>query len=433
MYYHKTRPLPFIGLEMKCPIPHIALLLLLCLFAKPMDGQEDYYWNSNNNMMMEFRGHYGLFYHHHFEMERFNAKFSAFEVSLFQKTYGEKAWQSLYNYPYIGCTFYSSQLGDFEELGSVYALYPFINYPLLFSEKSELTFKFGVGLSYLTNKFDHLENPYNFSIGSHLNGAVNLSFEYRQRLSRRLQTAASFGLTHFSNGATKSPNYGLNIFSGGLGLAFYLNEPRLPYTPASRPEYYKFEFDGKKWYCIDLDYAIGVKDVSQTFGKNEQYLVHDLSVRFLVQFTTCSRAGLSLSWVKDNSDKALAPNPPHYEKEYQLIKPNIGLCYSMTMDKLSYLFEVGAHLDLRYKSGHSNFINEYFLKPLNMATDMRKGSFYQKIMLRYEVHENVFASLALTTHVARADFLCLGIGYRFNNKYYLNKHEKSSNRPPGLD
>ena len=68
-----------------------------------------------------------------------------------------------------------------------------------------------------------------------------------------------------------------------------------------------------------------------------------------------------------------------------------------------------------------------------MATDMRKGSFYQKVMLRYEVHENIFASIALTTHVARADFLCLGIGYRFNNKYYLNKHEKSSQRPPGLD
>lgn len=418
---------------MKGPFKHIVLLLLLLLSAQWMDGQEQYYWLQNSNMMMEFRGHYGLFYHHHFEMERFNAKFPAFEMSLYQKTYGEKDWHSLYNYPYVGCTFYTSQLGGFDEIGSVVALYPFINYPLLFNDRSELTFKFGAGLSYLTNKFDHLENPYNFSIGSHLNGAVNLSFEYRQLLTRRLMTVASFGLTHFSNGATKSPNYGLNIFSGGLGLAFYINAPRLPFTPASRPDYYQFEFDGKKWYCIDLDYAIGVKDVSQTFGKNEQYLVHDLSVRFLAQFTTCSRAGISLSLTKDNSDKALAPNPPQYEKEYQLIKPNIGICYSMTMDKLSYIFELGAHLDLKYKSGQSNFFNEYFLKPLNMATDMRKGSFYQKVMLRYEVHENIFASFALTTHVARADFLCLGIGYRFNNKYYLNKHEKSSQRPPGLD
>lgn len=422
-------------LEMKCTIRHIILILmlLLCLPSHSAKAQDAYYWLDNTNMLAEIRGHYGLFYHHHFEMERFNAKFMSLEASVYQKTYGDKPWQALYNYPYIGFTFYTSSLGNFEEIGKVYALYPFINYPLLFNDKSELTFKFGAGLAYLTNKFDHLLNPYNFSIGSHLNGAINFSFEYRQMMGRRFMGVASAGLTHFSNGATKSPNYGLNIFSGALGVAYYIDPPRLPYTPASRPQYYKFEFDGKKWYCIDLDYNIGVKDVSQTFGNNEQYLVHDLSARFLVQFTTCSRAGVSLSFTKDNSDKALKPDPPQYEKEYQLIKPNIGVCYSMTMDKLSYIFELGAHVNLRYKPGHNNFINEYILKPLGMATDMRKGSWYQKISLRYEVYDNIFASLSLTTHLARADFLTLGIGYRFNQKYYLRKHEKSTNRPPGLN
>lgn len=451
--------------KMKKGFVHITLILIMIsTFCGRLSGQ-DYRWLTNKNYLVELRGHYGFFYHHHFEMKRFNAHFPAFEASFYKGTFGQKEWHSLYNYPYIGCTFYYSGLGGFEELGKVYALYPFINYPLLQGERSQLTFKLGVGLAYLTNKFDHLDNHYNFSIGSHVNAAVNLSFEYRQELFPRMMAVASLGLTHFSNGATKSPNYGLNTLSGALGFAFYLRDPRANLTPVRRPEYYPFEFDGKNWYCIDLDYGLGVKDVSQTMGKNERYLVHDLSARFLVQFTHSSRAGITLSLVKDNSDKAM---PDYFSKdgqqylvsqysfdntslfdtlairEYQMIKPDIGLCYSMTMNRMSYLFELGIHLDLKHKDSNGRFPYSEkpkpghpgqtmkTLKPYALATDLSEGTIYQKLTVRYHIFDNVYASLALTTHMARADYICFGIGYRFNQHYYLNKHVKTSKLPPGV-
>lgn len=451
--------------RMKKSIAYSILLVTLLLTLGSRAVGQDYPWLHNKNILVEVRGHYGFFYHHHFEMERFNAHFPAFEASVYKGTFGEKAWQTTYNYPFVGCTFYHSGLGGFEELGKVYALYPFINYPLLRGESAMLTLKAGVGLAWLTNKFDHIDNHYNFSIGSHLNGAVNLSFEYRQELFPRMASVASLGLTHFSNGATKSPNYGLNIFSGALGFAFFLRDPRATFTPSQRPEYYVFEFDGKNWYCIDLDYGIGIKDVSQTMGNNDRHLVHDLTTRFLVQFTTSSRAGISLSLVKDNSDKAL---PNYYSddknlyyiskytkeetqytdtihiRDYQLIKPNIGLCYSMSMDKMSYLFELGMHLDLRQKDSNGKWnYNEYpnpdnpnstikKLKPYVLATDFSKGNFYQKITVRYHVVDDFYASVSLTTHLARADYLCFGIGYRFHQHYYLKKHVKTSKLPPGV-
>ena len=455
----------------------VVSLAAALLFGGAVKAQ-DYKWLSNNNMVVEVRGHYGFFYHHHFEMEKFNAHFPAFEASLYQSTFGKREWQTLYNYPYIGCTFYHSGLGDFEDLGEAYALYPFINYPLLRGETSQLTFKFGAGVAYLTNCFDHLENPYNFSIGSHLNAAVNLSFEYRERLTPHLMSVASIGLTHFSNGATKSPNYGLNTISGALGLACYLRAPRADAIFAKRPEYYKYEFDGKNWFCVDLNYGLGVKDVSQTMGKNEQYLVHSFTARFLAQFTTCSRAGINFSINKDNSDKAL---PNHFVKdgvtylineyqlndslpiqtelirlrEYQLIKPDLGICYSMTMDRLSYLFEIGVHLNFRSRdkngiwntsdvsasSGQPAMMTTptgttlypvKTLPPFSLATDFSSGSIYERVILQYFLLDNLYAHISLTTHLARADYVCLGIGYRFNQKYYLNKHAKTSKRPPGV-
>ena len=121
----------------------------------------------------------------------------------------------------------------------------------------------------------------------------------------------------------------------------------------------------------------------------------------------------------------------------------------MTMDRLSYLFELGVHLDLRARkdglwkahevknSDGSPVLNQHGqpiqeLPPFSLASNLLKGSLYQKITLQYEIRENLFAELALTTHLARADYLCAGISYRFNQKYYLNKNAKSSKSIPGL-
>ena len=99
---------------------------------------------------------------------------------------------------------------------------------------------------------------------------------------------------------------------------------------------------------------------------------------------------------------------------YQMTKLNVSICYSMTMERLSYYFEFGWHL--KY----------------NRFTDLSKGNIFQKISLRYRVHNNIYAHISLMTHFGRADYLCFGVGYRFNQKYYLN-HEKSTKRhPPGV-
>ena len=410
--------------EMKCRKTHKVLLLLAMLLCNAVVKGQDYPWLSSNNLMVEARVHGGIFWHHHFEMQRFNALYPAIEASIYQSTFGRSHWEPVYNYPYIGVTFYHANFGfNFEHnpevgeaLGSVFAVYPFINYPLNPNEDSQLTFKLGAGLGYLTKCFDNFDNYQNFAIGSHLNAAVNLSFEYRQRLTPRLMSVASFGLTHFSNGSTKLPNYGLNTFSGALGLAYYLRPPRVNLTPTLRPEYKPFEFDHKHWLSLDLNYGIGFKNVSQTLGgdSTHYYHVHDLSAYLLAQFTQHSRAGLGLAAVLDLSDQTL----PGYDtldiqNNLQLTRLNFNLCYVMTMNRLSYYFEFGWHL-------------KYNDVPLS------KGNIYQKVTARYQLHDNIYAHLGLMTHFGRADFLCFGLGYRFNQKYYLNHEKGTRHHPPGL-
>ena len=419
--------------------------------------------------MVEMRGHFGAFYHHHFEMKRFDAHFPAFEASFYKSTFGQHEWEATYNYPYIGFTLYRAnydhnlegnpEVG--EALGDVTAVYPFINYPLITHNESQLTLKVGAGLGWLSKTFHPIENHYNLSIGSRLNAAINLSFEYRQQFGNSLMSVASLGLTHFSNGATKSPNYGLNTISGALGLAYYLRGARQNLTPSKRPDYHPFEFDGKKWFYVDVTYGIGVKDVSQTLGKDERYTVHDFSVMALAKITPNSSAGLDFNLTQDYSDQALKDHyvddngaiyiiQKYYEqdhyltdtvsiKAYQMVKPSFGLCYQMTMDRLSFNFELGVHIDLRNRigeGGERRFVTEtqngkLVIPAWNLATDVSKGQYYERIGIRYHLFHNTYASITLTAHAIRADMLCFGLSYRFNNKYYFN-HEKSYRHPPGL-
>ena len=139
---------------------------------------------SHKNYEVEARLHYGYMYfqndQYHSALGRYSRHTPAIELSLHRNTFGEHRWEVLHNYPSIGFTFYYSGFGNDSisaELGRVFALYPYINFPITPGERSKLTFKLGVGVSWLTNKFHPTENFHNYAIGSHLNAAVNLSFE----------------------------------------------------------------------------------------------------------------------------------------------------------------------------------------------------------------------------------------------------------------
>ena len=357
--------------------------------------------------------HYGYMYFQndefHSALGRYSRHTPAFELSLHRNTYGQHRWEVLHNYPSIGFTFYYSGFGNDSiaaELGKVFALYPFINFPFTPNESSRLTFKLGVGLSWLTNKFHPTENFHNYAIGSHLNAAINLSFEYRQRIVERLHWVTSIGLTHFSNGATRTPNMGINIFSVATGFSWYLAPPKTRIDKKLRPKNYLFEFDGKRHFVTDYQYTLGFKDMSQQYGTHQYFFVHNIAANFMFQITERDRLGLGLEMVYDNSDKITKPNWGIY------LKPGFLFAYEMMLDRVSFMFNAGVRNNV----------------PLNSKTFGLL--FYQKVAVRYYFNENLFATLAFTTYDIKADFISVGIGYHIQHKYYLPTHEKKRYRSP---
>jgi hypothetical protein len=196
-------------------------IVMLVLIKVPAIAQHKQ-WGSN--LLLEGRVNYGFMINHHLEMKIFNAHFPSFEINLGKETYGRKRWQAMYGYPIMGVSYWYSQLGNSKFLGSANAVFPYINYPIIRNKRHELNLRVGIGLAYLTKSFDRLENYKYIAIGSHLNAAVNMMAEYRWRFNPRMNAAFGVAFMHFSNGSTKTPNYGMNTPSVNLAFAYRLSK-----------------------------------------------------------------------------------------------------------------------------------------------------------------------------------------------------------------
>lgn len=371
------------------------VLFLLALATENLQGQAGAPM-SRYNFQLESRVHYGFFIHHHLEMGVFNKHFTGFELALQKSTFGKQQWEVLYQYPLVGVAFWYSPLGGFKEIGQGFALYPYINYPLNRNRDRSIHFRLGLGLGYLTNRFDPIENYKNFAIGSHMNAAVSMYFDFRFRLSDRLRMVAAIGLTHFSNGSMRTPNYGLNIPTANVGFSYFIMKPNPYLDRMLRPQLYPFEFDGKKWFSVEFSAALGFKDMTQQIG--QRFLVYNVAANALKQVSPKSKIGIGLDATYDASDKSiLGINGIPYDHGWQLIKPGANIAYELLMQKTSFLFNVGMHLGSKEKS---------------------EGDVYQKLAVKHLISNNLFASATLTAHFGKAEYIGFGLGYRLDFKYY---------------
>lgn len=374
----------------------LLVTLLLLVSAGNLNAQKQRFQASN--LLFEPRVNYGFLIAHHVEMEIYNSHFPSFEFSIARATYGKQRWEAFYNYPVTGLTYWSSWLGNSEDLGQAHAIFPFISFPWVKSDHNEINFRLGAGMAYLTRRFDRLDNYKYTAIGSHLNAAINLMIEYRWKPVSYLQFSAGLQVMHFSNGSTKTPNYGLNIPSLSGGVAFRLNKENSYIRRRARPDLTMFEFDGKEFLEVKLGTTIAVKEIGDTYGK--RYSVYSGFLSATKNLGYKHKLGLcfDLSW--DGSDALLVAhtNVEPYNK-LDLTKPGISAAYEMVLSRMSFAFNFGFYLGGKDKS---------------------EGLTYYKAGINYLITRNLFANLTLKTHYARADFVGVGLGYRFKWKYYLN-------------
>lgn len=376
-----------------CPI-----LLVLFLFPLLMSAQGGKrHAHIASNYMVEAKAGYGFLIPHKLEMEILNAHFPSFELSISKQTFGQSRWEFMYGYPIVGLAYWYSSLGSSPYLGDAHALYPYINFPISPNKNTRLYLRTGVGLGYLTKRFDRLENYKNIAIGSHLNAAVSLSFELRAKIFHRLFLTSSVSLTHFSNGSMKTPNYGINIPSVYAGLAYKLSKAN-PYQRSKvLPELYPYEFDGRKFFQVQFGGGMGYKNMEAEIGG--KFMVYTLYANVMKQISFKSRLGVGLDMSYDGTDRRIVETTSGVELDsfVPIVKTGGTIAWELMISRVSLMFNIGGYFSGEYKT---------------------EGGIYEKLGLRYYFNQGLYSEITLRAHYARADHITLGVGYNLNIKYY---------------
>lgn len=308
----------------------------------------------------------------------------SFDISLSFPTYGDDYWEKLYNYPRTGIGFSISSLGNKEILGNAFSLFKFISIPLLKKDrKLSLDYIASVGCAYLPDPFDIDHNHLNRAIGSHINLFMRMGLDFRFFVFPRSEIIIGTAFTHFSNGKTKSPNYGLNIGSVSLGINYLFNDkgsihkdPEIP-SPGKKYDQSIILSGGFKVYdnLVDIKYF-----TSSVVYNIERHL------------SNVHKTGLGADFLYDASIREALASPDGIPEEEFVKHIRFGLhaSYSAQYKRTLFGFQIGYYLYSEY--------------PVNV-------DIYNKLSLQYLLTNNILGSMAVRSHMGKADCLEFGIGY----------------------
>lgn len=374
----------------KKPWFHVPLGLLLWGITLCSYSQQSHKLYTSN-IFLEGKVHYGFLYAHHLELELFNAHFPAFELSVQQQTYGKHQWERAFAYPIIGVTCWYSGLGNSPSLGQAIGVMPFINFPLYRHKDFFFGFRFALGAGILTKKFDRLENYKNTAIGTHLNAAINLMFEARYRINSWLTASAGISLQHFSNGSLKMPNYGLNAPMINVGLAYWPKQKNNEIGDRFYPPTEPYSAVIQRFIEFDLGFAVAYKNMEAVLGEN--FVVFHLYENTFYQVSRKSKVGLGFDLSYDPSHiRILELHGDTLVNRFNILRPGINGAYQLILGKLGFIFNIGLYLG---------------------GAERSNGPLYEKFSLQYTFFRNFFANLMLKVHFGRADYVGIGLGYKF--------------------
>lgn len=307
------------------------------------------------------------------------------ELNYIFRTCGDKCWQQIHKYPEIGLSFMHLDLANPKQLGSMEALYPYLNLRInKMRKKVSWSIRVGIGLAYVTKPFHPITNHKNNAIGSHLNGFVNLRLNAAAMLSKSFRLDAGIGLSHASNGAVKTPNLGLNIPTAHLGFGYVFGNKERVFIKDSviAPAI-------KKWRP-SLILLAGLKEIDPG---GREYLSFGLLMNMYRTIGHKSRmgGGLELSY-NSATKKYWAEDSVFTNNPVDMMKLGIKYSYSFNIERVSLPIDFGYYV-------YNKLPND----------DM----FFHRIGIRYMVNKHLIANVTLLTHWARADYFEWGIGYEF--------------------
>jgi hypothetical protein len=311
-------------------------------------------------------------------------EYKALDIQLGWKHLENTAYNYLYRYPVLGLGF-NATLTHSSEIGRPLAIYGFMEIPFsISSQPNRLRFGYftQLGLGFNLKPFDEFRNPVNQYIGSKVNSYVHLGLNSNLKISDRIDLQSSIGLKHFSNGATKRPNSGINLFPLNLGIQVKLGE--IQAIPSEKVE---LEQGISRAFWNILLYT-GVKNYD--IGESE-FFRGGLGLAYIFGTGYKYRYGLGFDFFWAQGMRYRYPNLKFSVKE-QTSSALVGTWEWQLTSKFFVPIGLGVYL-------HRNELNQ------------EQTWYYERLGVRYQLSNQMVLGFQIKAHLVKADFFEFTLGY----------------------
>ena len=309
---------------------------------------------------------------------------TGFRIVYNRKSYGSEPWMQRYNFPDRGLTFLYLDYND-PRLGKTLAILPHFNFYLRKKReaKGQPQFKVGFGAGYTTEKYNRVTNNQNNVISTDLTGGVLLQFGYEYELDKRWHLNTIASLTHFSNGAIRKPNSGINVFAAHAGISYMFQYQERTYE---RTEEKKLEHKPIGVSAI----LIGGSHESLKIGAGSKpFFVLTGIVDKKLNYKSRLGAGVELFYSESLKEEIKYDRSVPDDTDFKRV--GLVLSHEWMINEFSIMSQAGYYI---YDPYHA----------------------FQKIYLRLKLRryfgEHLFGSIGVKSHSAKAEAMEFAIGYR---------------------
>ncbi len=311
-------------------------------------------------------------------------------------------WAAAHNYPTWGVGWYSGYIGDPDVFGNPNALYGWMNFPLTNpSKRNQFELGLGFGLTYNLLPYNPENNPINDAIGAKFAAYFNASIGGAYALNREMDFLYGLDLTHFSNGRTFQPNYGLNMIGLNFGMRYHFNRNnkfnenriRPNKTLKARPDDLITRKPNKTGvHTIQLYQAIGTVQNREDAGTSTRYMTSSTVLEYNYSISEKSGLTFGLDYFIDPSVSDVVAEPDYAIYETTQF-PGFHVGYDYSFWKFTIRLQIGTMIT-------------------EAGQEIKDGQFLRPA-LKYDISERFYGQLGLKTYRgATADWFEFGMGIK---------------------
>lgn len=336
--------------------------------------------------------HLGINYHYGFAIPEYNFvnyivndNVKGIQVSFSKKTNGKNYWETIYKYPEWGLSLFYSTLGNNDVFGKEIALNYFFKINIINQKNWNIYNHFGIGIGYVTKKFNADDNFYNVAVGSKFNIHFNYRLGSNIKISKAVNLNLGLSFDHLSNANTSDPNLGINSLTGFAGIQYSFGKQIETITKDLPPIVKVNSFEiyanigGKQTRSISSDYFI-----TSSFGTD-----------FYRNINRALSWGIGADMFYDSSMETQFESLNN-NKEFKAIynfQTGLHASFSVIYNKFSFSIQQGIYIGL------TRVTNDYIL--------------YNRGVIKYFVTDALAIKLAMKSHLHILDYPEIGISYKF--------------------